>query len=102
MITRKKHFLHVTFSTLFLKAEYQSAVEGILNRAGDWMRYGDNCWIVHSSLHPIVWVDRLQPILGNPGMAGMLVTEMGSYAGILPQEVWDWIHGPHSEIFEVE
>jgi len=91
MILQMKRFLHVAFVFPFLSPKQQSAIEQVLGIDGDWLRYAPNCWIVYSGHAPMVWVERLQAIRGME-QASFFITEMGTYAGRLDQQVWDWIN----------
>ena len=98
MIMRMKRFLHITIVDPFVLPQHQTAIERVMDSAGDWLRYGPNCWIVYSAHPPVTWANRLNTIRGLASKHGFLVTEMGVYAGMLDQKVWDWMARPRSNI----
>jgi hypothetical protein len=99
MIVAKKRFLHVSFALPLLTDQQRSAVEKLLDTAGDWLRYGSTCWIIYSSHEPITWANRIETIPGV-SQGGFLVVEIGAYAGILDPKVWDWMNRPRDTTTE--
>ena len=91
MIVLKSRFLHISFVIPLIVPAQQTAIEQVLGTAGDWLRYPPNCCVVYTAHAPMTLVEKLQAIRGMQ-QASFLVAEIGTYAGRLDQNAWDWMN----------
>jgi hypothetical protein len=72
-------------------------IQPVINRADDWLKYADNCWIVWSAKTPDQWYAELTQIEQVKAFSIFIlyVDVSGSNrAGQLPPWAWEWIDKP--------
>jgi hypothetical protein len=90
-----KKFLHlgVSFKSGGATPERLNEVEGVLNKATDWLRYARGCWLIYTGKEPNVWHNRLKNQVSWIKDQSYLICEVDleNRAGWLPETAWDWI-----------
>jgi hypothetical protein len=73
-------------------------LEKRLNTALDWIRYGDQCWLVHTTSDAAKWYERLAPMVKARG-GNLLVIKVDptQRQGWMPKSVWKWIRDVRSK-----
>jgi hypothetical protein len=87
-----KKFLHLAVSPI--DPGQQALIEEQLNRAGDWLRYLPNCWLIYTSRPAKVWYSRLSSIEGLKNSSNFFICEVDLHnrGGWLKKTVWEWIN----------
>lgn len=76
-------------------------IEAKLNKALDWIRYGENAYIVYTNSNAAKWKERLVDFV-KPG-GNLLIAKLdigypkGFPKGFMSSQVWDWIRRKASE-----
>ena len=89
-------FLHLTVNLGSLGPEatdHRTAIEGVLDKAKDWLRYLPNSWLIYTSRSAIAWHKDLHQ-LPNMKQYQFLICEVNinNKAGWLYESVWTWIN----------
>ena len=81
-----------------LSIERRNELEKVLSKAKDWLRYAPGCWLIYTSVSPLVWHTRLKQevpwILGDSYL--IIVVNTKEKSGWLRQSAWDWINKPRA------
>jgi len=90
------HFLHLGVRFEGSDAPDRKAIEKVLNKARDWVRYAPNCWLIYTGQDAKTWGERLRDIPEMKDSTAFLicetpVNEWGKRDGWLPDSVWEWI-----------
>jgi hypothetical protein len=87
-------FVHIGFN--FEGEAPIKELEAVFNKAVDWLRYDDRCWILYTSTDLDVWRDRIRKVPGMGGGSSFLLTEFerGAYSGYQHDWVWEWLKKP--------
>jgi hypothetical protein len=90
-----RRYLHVSLSSSEnLKIVANNHVQQVIEKADDWLRYADNCWIVWTSDTAEQFYQKLAAIDLLKG-ASILILEVNlsrsNRSGQLPDWVWDWL-----------
>jgi len=90
-------FLHLGVRRHDSDAPDRKAIEAVLNKAKDWIRYAPNCWIIYTGRDAKTWSDRLRKIPGMEGSTNFLICEVllvpsDKRAGWLTDSMWEWIN----------
>jgi hypothetical protein len=56
----------------------------------DWFKYGENLWIVYSTVSPIVLEARLNPYVRPSGRLLICEIRKETLRGWMDQSFWDW------------
>ena len=72
----------------------RSQIEKQLDRALDWYRYADNCWVVYTSVDAKKWKERLAPVVKPDGYMFICKLDISERNGWMPKEFWEWIRTP--------
>jgi hypothetical protein len=81
-------YLHVSFN--FKGKPKVKELETTFDKAADWVRYAENCWIIYTHETVNIWADRLNKLIGKDDT--VLIIEMGTlYRGWMEQSVVDWL-----------
>lgn len=90
-------FVHVGFN--FTKSSPPvSELEQLFNKAKDWMRYSECCWILYTHLRLETWRDRIRRCKGiaDSDSFFLCVVHPNEYTGYLQEDTWEWIHKERS------
>jgi hypothetical protein len=92
-------FLHLGYNPERAGAPTGKDVQGVLDKAKDWMQYAPNCWLIYTGREARFWYSKLQALPGMKDDASFLISEIplgdkSKRAGWLPESVWDWINKP--------
>jgi hypothetical protein len=67
-------------------------IEDILNKAADWYRYADNCWLLYTSQNAATWYARLKPLVTqNRGNVFLVRVDPVERQGWMPKQLWEWL-----------
>jgi hypothetical protein len=85
-------FIHIGFN--FTGEPPLKALAETFNRALDWMRYSQNCWIIYSNTELETWRDRIRQTPGVLPGDSFFLSEFNSqaYTGYQYDWVWQWLH----------
>lgn len=73
-------------------APTDSRVEDILNKATDWYRYADNCWLLYTGRDASKWYARLKPLVtAHNGNVLIIHVDPTDRQGWMPRELWQWL-----------
>lgn len=68
------------------------ALEQRLNTALNWIRYGEQCWLVHTTGDAAKWYEKLAPIVkARGGYLFIVKLDPTQRQGWMPKSVWKWI-----------
>jgi len=89
-------FLHLGVRFEDSDALDRKAIEKVLNKARDWIRYAPNCWLIYTGKDAKTWSQRLREIPGMEDSASFLICEVlvnqkDKRDGWLSDSVWQWI-----------
>jgi hypothetical protein len=86
---RPRRLIHISFAVP--PGVDRKKLDEVFEKATDWLKYAQNCWIVYSQQSADAWRNRLIRV---PGMAdaNVFACELTpeNYSGSLPQWMWDW------------
>ena len=90
-------FLHLGVNFEEHGAPNRGAIDAILNKAKDWLRYSPNCWLIYTGKDVETWQNRLREISVMEDHASFLICEIplaqkDKRGGWLPESVWEWIN----------
>lgn len=83
------HFLHV-----FVKPNHgvsRNDIETVLNKAKDWIRYGDGVYIVYTGMDSATWKRRLIGLAKPDGYLFIAELDMKAAKGFMASSFWDWV-----------
>jgi hypothetical protein len=86
-------FLHVGFNFKERSAPTK-AIEKVLDKALDWVRYAPNCYIVYTSRDVEHWYGRLRDVIDQDDNIFIVELDIKNRQGWLPKSVWEWIRKP--------
>ncbi|MGH7131146.1 MAG: hypothetical protein ACREJO_04285 [Phycisphaerales bacterium] len=67
-------------------------MEKKLNLATDWLRLGDNCWLVYTTGDAAKWYARLGDLVkGYKGHLFIIKVDPSDRQGWLPKASWKWL-----------
>ncbi len=86
-------FLHLAIRFEDSEAPKRDRIEEVLNRAKDWYRYANNCWIIYTTRSADTWYKRISEIPGMKNHTSFFIAELnlGNRAGWLSSRVWKWL-----------
>jgi hypothetical protein len=94
-------FLHLGVKFEDDEAPKRKAIEEVLNRAKDWLRYAPDCWLIYTTRDAKTWSTRLREIPGMEGHTSFLICEVSLFdskaSGWLAKSAWEWINKSRSE-----
>jgi hypothetical protein len=84
-------FLHIAFG--FHGKPKVDELEPVFNKALDWMRYTNDCWLVWTTSTPQQWYQRLKPHLAEEDSCLITTIDLsrGKRSGQLSNWQWQWI-----------
>lgn len=86
-----KKYYHVML-TLPGIAPTDARIESILNKATDWYRYADNCWLLYTNQDAATWYERLKQLTTeNSGNVFIVLVDPTDRKGWMPSELWKWL-----------
>jgi hypothetical protein len=91
---RKFGFLHlgVNFEGVDIEA-YRPAVEKVLNKAQDWLRYAPNWWLIYTSRSLEVWQKELVEVPGMKEKSWVICeVNITNRTGWMYKSEWEWIN----------
>ena len=67
-----------------------------MNKAKDWLRYGPNCWLIHTAKSAVHWANVLSGVETLKGNMTFFVCEVNlkDRSGLLYDAAWEWINKP--------
>jgi hypothetical protein len=85
-------FVHIGFN--FTGEPPVNALKQGFDKALDWMRYSNSCWILYTTTDLDVWRDRIRQTDGILPDDSFFLCEFNpdSWSGFMPDWVWDWLH----------
>jgi|ERR1035441_5556863 hypothetical protein len=85
--------LGINYKSDPLTQAQRKEIEGILDKARDWLRYTPNCWLIYTALSPSIWHKRLKERLPWITAQSYLIVavDINERSGWLAEEVWDWM-----------
>jgi len=83
-------FLHIGFDFEGRSAPTK-AIQKVLDKALDWIRYAPNCYIVYTSRDVHHWYKRLRDVIEEDDNIFVVEVNMEKRQGWLPHSVWEWI-----------
>ena len=92
-------FLHVAVHQESIGAPSLETIQAMLNSASDWIRYGQNCWIVYTAQSAEAWQNILLDIPGMREHASFFVCVFNpkDRAGFVRKAIWDWLDKDRTE-----
>jgi hypothetical protein len=66
-------------------------IEVKMNKALDWYRYSNNCYIVYSTVDIRIWMNRLKEFTGPQGTLFIIELNIKNRNGWMPKDFWDWL-----------
>jgi hypothetical protein len=69
----------------------EDEIQAKMNKALDWFRYDDKCWLVYTSSDQDKWYVRLSPLVKPGGHALIWRLSMSHYKGWMTNRLWEWI-----------
>ena len=85
-------FVHVAFNFEGTDPPIKE-LEGLFSAALDWVRYGNESWILYTTTELDTWRDRIRATKAVPGEVSFLLVEFGDYySGYLHDWIWEWLH----------
>jgi hypothetical protein len=91
-----KQFLHISF--VFKKDPLVAELEPVFNKAMDWVRYSDTCWIVYTSSDAERWYKRLKPKIGARDNVLIVRIDPSERNGYMPKSVWKLFRRPTDQL----
>jgi hypothetical protein len=82
-------FIHIGFN--FVGPPDHDAIQKVLDKALDWVRYSDNCYIVWTSTEGSTWYRRFKRLLKPDEHVLIVGIDINDRYGWLPTWIWDWI-----------
>ena len=61
---------------------------------GEWVRYGNNMWLVYTNETPKALGDRIHAAFSPQDSVFVISVNANDYSGWQPQVVWDWLKKP--------
>ena len=83
-----------TFLHVFIKPKVGvtgAQVEETMNKAVDWYRYSDYCWVVKTTSSLSVWQTRLKPLVESDGTLLILKIDPAQRQGWIAKSFWTWL-----------
>jgi hypothetical protein len=88
----EKQFLHISF--IFKEAPNLSLLDAAMNKALDFTRYSETCWIVYTSNDAKRWYKRLKPAIGAKNNVLIVKLDIAERQGYMPSDFWAWLKKP--------
>ena len=66
-------------------------VEKQMNKALDWYRYNDNCYVVYSTADMKMLMGRLRDLVDQGGLLFISELNITNRNGWMPKEFWEWL-----------
>lgn len=86
---KQRRFLHVYLrSRLGVK---KSQIEKIMDKAFDWIRYDENCWILYTITPVRYWQARLRHFAEGGGNLFICRLDVSERNGWMSKDFWSWI-----------
>lgn len=66
-------------------------IEKQMNKALDWYRYTDNCYVVYSTADMKTLMGRLRDLVDQGGLLFISELNTSNRNGWMPKEFWEWL-----------
>lgn len=63
----------------------------VMNKASDWFKLADDCWILSTSRSVEEWYDLLLPLVKPEGILFICRLDITERKGWMPKLFWDWL-----------
>jgi hypothetical protein len=84
-------FFHISFN-FEGRDPPSAAIQEILEKALDWVKYAPNCYLIYSLKDEDVWFRRLRKVLDEADSIFVVEVVIENRKGWLPRRVWNWIN----------
>jgi hypothetical protein len=74
------------------KGVTRERVEGILNLAVDWYRYGEGLYVLYTTSNPRLWHKRLINLVRPSGHLFICQLDIMKRGGFMEHDFWEWLH----------
>lgn len=92
---KTKRFVHVGFNFEDTTPPIKQ-LEATFDKAKDWIRYGNQCWILYTALDLDEWRDRIRRTKGLKDTVSFLVVEFDYHSGYMSDFEWKWLQKDRS------
>ena len=89
----KARFVHVGISS---SAPPVKALEKKFDKAINWVRYSNRCWILYTTTELDTWRDRIRKTPGVKPEDSFFLCEFTDYSGYQSDLIWNFMSDPNN------
>jgi len=83
-------FLHISFDCADGDPRIKE-FSPIFDKALDWFRYNNYCWILWTSSPPQKWYERIKPLLARGDHVFIVALDISERQGWMSKSFWEWL-----------